>query len=95
MNVNGLRSLKGYFPSNTSLLNLIIEDNATLSDVQELEVLNHVKKKFFIANNPLLESCCGLFPLLDPRGIVPQEIKVRNNNDGCNSHPEVLGGGGC
>jgi hypothetical protein len=81
---------------------LLIYDNAELSDVSPLSQLISVGGDFYVADNPVLSDCTALQALLDegddeppgpgfgPVPDVGQNIYVERNAQGCNSTAQIF-----
>jgi len=102
--LNGLSSLTHVGSTGSTMMGLLIENNATLNNLDGLSALQAVGN-LVIEDNPLLANCQGIVTLIDPiddfdpgpgPGVsnIPDifdQARIQRNPDGCHSTNGILG----
>jgi Secretion system C-terminal sorting domain/Domain of unknown function DUF11/CARDB len=81
LNVNGLSQT-------TTFNNLIIATHKSLTNLDGLAQTTKVNQTLTIADNPALQSCCGVVNIL--KNSTPTTLNILNNLSGCNSKADIL-----
>ena len=87
-NHTSLENLDGFINLNSTIKDLIIGDNAVITDISGLQNINSVTDFLDISDNPMLSEC-AILPICEHlnNGL---NSSIGDNGSGCNTEAEII-----